>query len=143
LGFAGFDQLLLRPLGAAALRAGRASGRADGRRLGQRAGHADGSDTGTISGDVGYGYYVAPRLSLGIRQSLTYNFIDDASDTWPASTIPFIEYSFGSGDVRPFLGAFVGAVYNEDEATGTAGPSAGLRWYLNDSTALIGRYRYE
>jgi len=29
--------------------------------------HADGSDTGTISGDVGYGYYVAPRLSLGLR----------------------------------------------------------------------------
>lgn len=37
----------------------------------------------------------------------------------------------------------MGAVYNEDEATGTAGPAAGVRWYLNGSMALVGRYRYE
>jgi hypothetical protein len=105
--------------------------------------HATGSEVGSVSGDIGFGYYVAPRLSLGIRQSLSYNFIEDAPDTWLASTIPFIEYSFGQRDVRPFIGAFVGGVYNDDEGTGTAGPSAGLRWYLNDSTALVARYRYE
>jgi hypothetical protein len=105
--------------------------------------HAEGSDVGSVNGFVSFGYYVAPRLDIGIRQTLTYNFIEDSSDTWLASTVPFIEYSFGTGDVRPFVGAFAGAVYNDDDLTGTAGPAVGLRWYLNDSTAVVGRYRYE
>lgn len=107
--------------------------------------HTQGTDVGTVNADVGFGYYIAPRLDLGIRQTLSYNFIDDGDDTWTASTIPFIEYSFltSNPSFRPFLGAFAGAVYNEDDVTGTVGPSAGIRYYLNDSTAIITRYRYE
>jgi hypothetical protein len=107
--------------------------------------HTQGSDVGTINADIGFGYYIAPRLDLGIRQTLSYNFIDGGSDTWTASTIPFLEYSFltSNPSFRPFLGAFAGAVYNEDDVTGTIGPSAGIRYYLNESTAVITRYRYE
>jgi outer membrane protein W len=107
--------------------------------------HTEGSDVGTINADIGFGYYIAPRLDLGIRQTLSYNFIDGASDTWTASTIPFLEYHFltNNPSFRPFLGAFAGAVYNEDDVTGTIGPSAGIRYYLNESTAIVTRYRYE
>ena len=107
--------------------------------------HAAGSDTGTVNADVSFGYYAAPRLSLGIRQTLSYAFIDDASDLWTASTIPFVNYYFetSSPNFRPFVGAFVGAAYNEDSATGTAGPSLGFKYFLNDSTAVVTRFRYE
>jgi len=44
---------------------------------------------------------------------------------------------------RPFIGAFVGGAYNSDTLTGTAGPSAGFKYFLNDSTAVVFRYRYE
>lgn len=107
--------------------------------------HASGSDVGTVNADVSLGYYFAPRFNVGIRQTLNYNFIDDASDTWTASTIPFVNYNFETANpnFRPFIGAFVGAAYNEDDTTGTAGPALGFKYFLSDNTALVARYRYE
>jgi hypothetical protein len=76
--------------------------------------HTAGSDVGTVNADVAYGYYIAPRLSLGVRQTLNYSFVDNGDDTWTASTIPFVEYSFDTENprFRPFVGAFAGAAYN-------------------------------
>ena len=107
--------------------------------------HASGADIGTVNADVAYGYYIRPRISLGVRQTLSYSFIDNASDTWIASTIPFVEYNFQTKNdmFRPFVGAFVGAAYNDDDVTGTIGPTVGFKYYLNDSTAVVARYRYE
>jgi hypothetical protein len=107
--------------------------------------HASGSDVGTVNGDVSLGYYVAPRLNLGLRQTLNYSFVDDAKDTWTASTIPFVNYNFETSNpnFRPFIGAFVGAAYNEDDTTGTAGPAVGFKYFLSDNTSVVARYRYE
>ncbi len=107
--------------------------------------HAAGSDVGTVNADVSLGYYLAPRLDVGVRQTLSYSFVDNGDDTWTASTIPFIEYSFETSNekFRPFIGAFAGAAYNADDVTGTAGPSAGFKYYLSDDTAVVARYRYE
>jgi outer membrane protein W len=107
--------------------------------------HASGSDVGTINADVSLGYYAAPRLSLGIRQTLSYAFVDDAPDSWTASTIPFVNYYFETSNqnFRPFIGAFVGAAYNEDDTTGTAGPAVGFKYFLSDNTAVVTRLRYE
>ena len=91
--------------------------------------HASGSDTGTVNADVSYGYYIAPRINIGLRQTLNYSFVNDGSDTWTASTIPFINYNFETSNpmFRPFIGAFVGGAYNSDTLTGTAGPAAWLQ----------------
>ena len=107
--------------------------------------HASGSDIGTVNADVSYGYYIAPRINIGLRQTLNYSFVNDGSDTWTASTIPFINYNFETSNpmFRPFIGAFVGGAYNSDTLTGTAGPALGFKYFLNDSTAVVFRYRYE
>jgi hypothetical protein len=107
--------------------------------------HVSDSDVGTVYADVAYGYFIAPRIDLGLRQTLTYNFVDEGSDTWIASTIPFINYNFETANpnLRPFLGAFVGAAYNNDDTTGIAGPAVGVKYFLTDSTAVVARYRYE
>jgi len=52
--------------------------------------HASGSDVSTVNGDVSLGYYVAPRVNLGLRQTLNYSFVDDGTGTWTASRIPFV-----------------------------------------------------
>ena len=109
--------------------------------------HASGSDTGTMTADVSYGKFLTDRWELGLRQTLGYSFIDDADNQWNASTIPFVNYHFRglSPDDRfqPFLGAFIGAAYNENDTTFTTGPNLGFKYFLDDQTFIVTRYRYE
>ncbi|MGH7871624.1 MAG: acyloxyacyl hydrolase [Candidatus Binatia bacterium] len=106
--------------------------------------HAQGSDTGSFNVDLQFGRYLTPGWELGIRQALNYNFIDDGRDAWVASTVPFLLYNFHFNDrVIPFLGAGLGAAYNDDDITGTLAPQAGVKIFLTDQTYLGLRYRYE
>lgn len=109
--------------------------------------HASGSKVGALSGDFSYGYFVSPAWQLGLRQTLSYNFIDDAKDTWLASTAPFVNYHFrgfsANESFQPFLGAFLGAAYNDKRGSGMIGPHVGLKTFMNDKTFLLTQYRYE
>lgn len=106
--------------------------------------HAQGADVGTLNLDVGYGYFLTENWELGILQTLGYSFIDDADDLWSASTIPYVNYNFRASEpFQPFVGAFIGASYNKDDATGTIGPQLGFKSFVNDSTYILVKYRYE
>lgn len=106
--------------------------------------HSQGADTGALNADLAYGYYLTPGWELGLRQSLNYNFVDDARDVWTATTAPFLNYNFRLGErILPFLGGFIGLVWNDRDATGTIGPNAGVKIFLTDQTYFTTRYRYE
>ncbi len=109
--------------------------------------HAQGADVGTVNLDVGYGYFYSDNWEIGIMQTLGYSFIDDDEDEWVASTIPYVNYNFRdlsrNNTFQPFIGAFIGASYNEDDATGTLGPQIGFRTFVNDNTFIVAKYRYE
>ncbi len=95
-----------------------------------------------LSGD--YGWYLSPTLALGVRQSLNYVQVDDADDRWNASTRGFLNYHFGMGNARPFVGFSIGGVYGDDvDDTGFAGPEAGLKYYVRDETFVFGRAEYQ
>lgn len=109
--------------------------------------HATGSKVGTAAVDLSYGYFTAPALQLGVRQTLSYNFIDDAKDTWLATTAPFANYHFRglsiNDNVQPFVGAFAGAAYNDKRGSGMIGPQAGIKMFVRDKTFVSTLYRYE
>lgn len=108
--------------------------------------HAQGSDVGTLSADVSYGYFFNPVVELGIRQAGNYSFVDDARDRWLLSTAPFLNLHWNQDPdqlVVPYLGMFVGAVYNDVDVTGALGPQVGLKFFLNQQTFLNVAYRYE
>lgn len=109
--------------------------------------HAEGTEVGTLNVDLSYGYFLTRSWELGVTQTLGYNFIDDGEDTWTASTVPFVQYHFlglsANDAFQPFIGAFVGAAYNEDDVTGTAGPIIGFKNFLDDNTFITVKYRYE
>ncbi len=110
--------------------------------------HAQGSDSGTVSGDVQFSYLLAnPAWQVGVIQGLTYSFIDEATDAWNAQTIPFVNYQFldltEDGRFVPFVGAFVGFIWNDRDVTGTVGPNIGAKYYVSPQTFISARYRYE
>ncbi len=108
--------------------------------------HAQDAEVGTLNLDFSYGYFTSDSLEFGLIQSLGYSIIDDADDEWIASTIPFVNYYFlGTSDsaFQPFIGAFIGASYNEDDITGTLGPQIGFRSYITEKTYISVKYRYE
>jgi hypothetical protein len=106
--------------------------------------HAQGSNTGNFNADLAYGYYLTPGWEVGFRQALNYDFIDGARDFWVATSTPFILYNFHVSDILiPYLGAQGGVVWNDQHATGTFGPSAGLKLFFTQRTFLNIGYRYE
>ena len=109
--------------------------------------HAQGADVGTLNLEAEYGYFSSKNWEFGLIQTLGYSFIEDGDDQWSASTIPFVNYHFlglSTNDVfQPFIGAFIGASYNEDDMTGTLGPQIGFKSFINDSTFISVKYRYE
>lgn len=106
--------------------------------------HAQDSDTGSLSTDLSYGYYFTPGWQVGIRQGLNYNFIDDQRDFWVATTVPFLNYNFRVTDIIvPYLGGFMGLVWNDRDTTGTIGPQGGVKFFVHDRAFLNLGYRYE
>jgi hypothetical protein len=110
--------------------------------------HGQDSDFSNVNLDLSWGrYFSNPAFQLGILQALNWSIIENAEDPWAATTAPFFHYHFlGLGEnnnVVPFLGAFLGAVWNDDDATGTVGPDAGLKFFVTDSTFIQTKYRYE
>ena len=105
--------------------------------------HAEGSDTGALNVDLALGYFLTPGWEIGFRQALNYNFIEDATDAWVATSTPFVNYNFQFGNVVPFVGGFIGLAWNDRDATGTLGPQGGVKFFFNPQTYLGLRYRYE
>ena len=107
------------------------------------ASHTQGSDSGNFNVDLSYGYYLSPGWEIGFRQALDYNFIDDGSDAWQATTTPFLLYNFRITTVLvPYLGIQGGIVWNDRDVTGTFGPAAGLKLFVADQTFVNIGYRY-
>jgi hypothetical protein len=106
--------------------------------------HTQGSDNGSLNGDLSYGYYLTPGWEIGLRQALNYTFVDDRRDFWLATTTPFLLYNFRvTNIIVPYLGAFIGAAWNDRDATGVVGPQAGVKFFVHDTTFVNLGYRYE
>lgn len=88
-----------------------------------------------VSGELGF--YASERLLWGVRQSFNGSAGDDVNDAWSGSTRAFVDWHFGSGNARPYLGANIGGIYGDGVSeTGTAGLETGVRWFVQDKTFI-------
>lgn len=98
-----------------------------------------------ISGDLGW--YTSPHMVWGIRQSVAFADVsgqDLSDDFWNGSTRGYLDYHFGSGNARPFVGGSLGAVYGDGvNDGGFAGLEFGLKYYVLDTTYILGRAEYQ
>ena len=96
---------------------------------------------GSFNLDVGVGYFVDPTLELSLRQGIGYT---DLTDEFSGSTRVGVNYHFDLDEWRPYLGANLSYLYGGEFAdTFAAGPEAGVKYSLNDSTFLYGRVNYD
>jgi hypothetical protein len=110
--------------------------------------HAQDSDFSNVNLDLSLGRFLNnPAWQIGLLQGLNWNIVDDAEDPWAATTAPFVRYHFlgpsQTNRIIPFLGAFFGAVWNDNDITGTLGPEAGLKFFVTEQAFIQTRYRYE
>ena len=94
-----------------------------------------------LSGDLGW--YLNDQTVAGVRQSVTWGSVDNGSDIWQGKTKGFIDYHFGQGQFRPFVGATLGGQYGKNtKDTGTAGLELGAKYYVLPSTFIQARAEY-
>ncbi len=98
-----------------------------------------------VSGD--YGWYTSSHSVWGIRQSINFADIkgeDLGDDFWSGSTRGYYDYHFGDGAARPFVGGSLGAVYGDGvNDSAFAGLEFGLKYYVLESTYILGRAEYQ
>ena len=97
------------------------------------------------------GYQASTQFDLGVQQVVNYAGMADAetlwdhNEAWQGRTAGFanldlLETGFG---LVPFVGAFAGLDYDQENASAFMGPHAGFSQYLDETTFLRVRYRYE
>jgi hypothetical protein len=75
---------------------------------------------------------------------LTFNDVTGSDDEWAAATRVAVDYNFDMGRFWPFVGGSFGYVYGDAvEDTFVAGPEVGLRYFVNETTFVLGLVEYE
>lgn len=100
-------------------------------------------DNSTIGLSGSYGWYLGPNTAVNLRQSWSYADVP-GDNTWLASTRVGVDYHFGQGRLRPFVGLNIGLVYGDDvDTTGIAGPELGLKYYVKPETFVYAQSEYQ
>lgn len=96
----------------------------------------------TFEGSIGY--FFTDAWEVALRQGLTFNDVAGDDDEWAAATRVALDYNFDMGRWWPFVGASFGYIYGDAvEDTFVAGPEVGLRYFVNETTFILGLIEYE
>jgi outer membrane protein W len=96
----------------------------------------------TFEGSLGY--FFTDNLEVALRQGLTYNDVAGDDDQWAAATRVALDYNFDMGRIWPFVGVSLGYVYGDAVSdTWVAGPEVGVRYFVNNTTFILGMVEYE
>ena len=104
-------------------------------------------ESNSFNANAQVGYYFTEQWQLNVRQTLGFSDTEGGGSSWVGATRLGVDYHFDFGqDQRwvPFVGAELGYLYGDDvDDTFAAGPEAGLKVYVNDTTFIYGSVLYE
>ena len=93
------------------------------------------------------GWYRSENTVWGFRQSLNFADIEGADltdDFWNGATRGYFDYNFGTSNMRPFVGGSLGYIYGDGvDNNFFAGLETGIRYYVLESTFILGRAEYQ
>ncbi len=100
-------------------------------------------DAGGFSVNANVGYFIVDNLEIVVRQGFGYTDFGGDSD-WIGATRVAIDYHFDLERFQPFIGASIGYLYGDRTVdTFAAGPEAGLKFFVNETTFIYGSVAYE
>jgi hypothetical protein len=100
-------------------------------------------ENGAFNAAVSLSKFLTNTFELGVRQNVSYS--DNGNTFWNGSTALAADFNFGTGHLRPFLGANVGYVYGDlVHDTWEAAPEVGLKWYASRDVflQLLAEYQF-
>ena len=90
------------------------------------------------------GYFLTDMWELSVRQSANYSNGNGDNAEFDGSTLAALDYHFGTGKFRPFVGVNAGGLYGENtNETWAAGLEAGAKFYVLPKTFLFALVNYE
>jgi hypothetical protein len=89
-------------------------------------------------------YFLTDAVEVGVRQGVGYSNLSGNDNKWNASTIVGLDYDFDAGRWWPFLGVNLGYIYGDAvNDTWAAGLEGGVRYFVNETTFILGSIQYE
>ncbi len=100
-------------------------------------------DNTAFSAEVSFGHFFTPIVEGIIRQGI--GITDTPGDNgWNGSTRLGVDFNFEYGKWVPFLGANIGYLYGDGvKEQFVAGPLAGFKAFVNETTFVIAGVEYE
>lgn len=87
------------------------------------------------------GHFLTDHLQIAFRQGI--NFTDVGGSNLRASSRGAVDWHFGDGRLRPFIGANFGGIYGDGEDSWLVGPEAGVKWFVHPQTFIFGMAEYQ
>lgn len=95
----------------------------------------------TYSLNVTLGHFMTDELELAFRQSL--DFTDVGGSDFRGTSRVALDYHFGEGRFRPFVGGSFGGIYGDRGDSWLIGPEAGVKWFVHPQTFIMGMAEYQ
>ncbi len=85
------------------------------------------------------GYFFTDNFEGALRQDIGIN----RGSSWNGATTLAIDYHFNLGRVQPLIGASAGYIYGDGKDQWVAGPEAGVKVFINQTTFVHALVQYE
>ncbi len=103
-------------------------------------------DNTVFTTSLSLGYFLTDNFEGALRQSLSFNDIP-GDNSWMGSTNLAVDYHFNLARFQPLIGASVGYIYGNHESgvrdTWAAGPEAGVKYFINETTFVSLLVQYQ
>ncbi len=106
------------------------------------------SDNEFVTNDFAFegalSYFLTDSIEVAFRQGLARNDVSGGDNEWAAGTRVALDFNFDAGQVWPLVGVSLGYIYGDAVSdTWVAGPEVGARFFVNDTTFILGLIEYE
>lgn len=100
--------------------------------------------TNNFSVNGSLGYFFSDQIEVGLRQGITAIDVPGSSDDYAGSTRVFADFHIDLDRWQPFIGAQLGYIYGDNTSdTWVAGPEAGVKYFINSTTFVVGAVEYQ